>query len=53
MVPILGVVLRNVKLSAKSGLTVAYAEVTGKQVTVQAETGDPIMKQTGAKVTLR
>jgi polygalacturonase len=50
--PITGVVLRNVKLSAKTGLTIAYAEVTGKHVTVQAETGDAIVKQAGAKVTL-
>jgi polygalacturonase len=51
--PISGVVLRNVKISAKTGLTIAYAEVTGKHVTVHADTGDPIVKQTGAKVTLR
>ena len=51
--PISGVVLRNVKISAKTGLTIAYAEVTGKNVTVQAETGDAIVKQVGAKVTLQ
>jgi polygalacturonase len=51
--PISGVVLRNVKISAKTGLTIAYAEVTGTHVTVQAETGESIMKQTDAKVTLR
>jgi hypothetical protein len=45
--------LRNVKISAKTGLTIAYAEVTGKNVTVQAETGDAIVKQVGAKVTLQ
>ncbi len=50
--PVLGVVLRNVKISAKTGLTIAYAEVTGKHVTVQAETGEAIAKQAGAKVTL-
>jgi hypothetical protein len=50
--PIRGVVLRNVKISAKTGLTIAYAEVTGKHVTVQAETGEAIAKQAGAKVTL-
>jgi polygalacturonase len=50
--PIAGVVLRNVKISAKTGLTIAYAEVTGKNVTVQAETGEAITKQAGAKVTL-
>ena len=51
--PVLGVVLRNVNLSAKTGLTIAYAEVTGEKVTVQAETGEAITKQVGAKVTLR
>jgi polygalacturonase len=51
--PISGVVLRNVKISAKTGLTIAYAEVTGKNVTVQAETGEAITKQAGAKVTLQ
>jgi polygalacturonase len=51
--PITGVVLRNVNLSAKTGLTIAYAEVTGEHVTVQAETGEAITKQAGAKVTLR
>ena len=50
--PIAGVVLRNVKISAKTGLSIAYAEVTGKNVTVQAETGEAITKQAGAKVTL-
>jgi polygalacturonase len=50
--PIRGVVLRNVKISAKTGLTIAYAEVTGKHVTVQAETGEAIAKQAGSKVTL-
>jgi polygalacturonase len=51
--PVIGVVLRNVKFSAKTGLTIAYAEVSGKNVTVQAETGEAITKQAGAKVTLQ
>jgi hypothetical protein len=42
-----------VKISARTGLTIAYAEVTGRQVTVQAETGESITKQAGAKVTLQ
>jgi len=50
--PILGVVLRNVKIGAKTGLTIAYAEVTGERITVQAESGEAIMQQAGAKVTL-
>jgi polygalacturonase len=48
-----GVVLKNVNISAKTGLTIAYAEVVGEHVTVQAESGDAIMKQTGANITLR
>jgi len=51
--PVLGVVLRNVSINAKTGLTIAYAEVTGERVTVQAESGEAMMKQAGAKVTLR
>ena len=51
--PVLGVVLRNVKINAKTGLTIAYADVTGEGVTVQAETGEAIVKQAGAKITLR
>jgi hypothetical protein len=42
-----------VKISAKTGLTIAYADVAGEGVTVQAETGEAIVKQAGAKVTLR
>jgi polygalacturonase len=51
--PVLGVILNNVNISAKIGLTIAYAEVTGKHLTVQAMTGEAIVKQAGAKVTLR
>jgi polygalacturonase len=51
--PVRGVVLRNMKINAETGLTIAYAEVSGKHVTVQAKTGEAIVKQSGAKVTLR
>jgi hypothetical protein len=51
--PIQGVVLRNVKISAKTGMTIAYADVSGERVTVQAESGEAMMKQAGAKVNLR
>ena len=50
--PVLGVVLRNVKLRGRHGLTIAYAEVTGNGVTVQAEEGQPIVNGPGAKVSL-
>ncbi len=51
--PVAGVVLKNVNISAKTGMTIAYAEVAGEHVTVQAESGEAMMKQTGANVTLR
>jgi polygalacturonase len=50
--PVLGVVLRNVNIGATTGLTIAYAEVSGEQVTVQVMEGQGIDKQAGAKVTL-
>lgn len=51
--PVSGVVLRNVTIKAKTGLTIAYAEVTGEHVAVEAESGDAIMKQAGEKVSLQ
>jgi polygalacturonase len=51
--PVQNVVLNNVNLSAKTGLTIGYAEVTAKNLVVHAEQGEPIMKETGAQVTLR
>jgi polygalacturonase len=51
--PIRGVVLRNVKISARQGLTIAYAEVSGEGVAIQAAEGMPVNKQAGAKVALR
>ena len=51
--PIPGVVLRNVKIAAQHGLTVAYAEITGQSLTVEAAEGQPISKLAGAKVLLR
>jgi polygalacturonase len=51
--PIVNVVLRNVKISAGSGLTVAYAEVTGSGVEVRADGEQPVKQMEGAKVTLR
>ena len=51
--PVLGVVLHNVKISAETGLSIGYADVSGEGVTVQAVTGQPIVKMAGAKVALR
>ena len=50
--PISGVVLKNVKISARKGMTVAYAEVTGDNLSIQSEEGKPIVMLAGAKVNL-
>ena len=52
-VPISGIILHNVRVRAHKGLTIGYAEVSGKGVVIQAEEGESIMKMTGAKVSLR
>jgi hypothetical protein len=48
--PITGVILRNVKIGAQQGLTIAYAEVSGASVTIEAVAGQAISKQAGANV---
>jgi polygalacturonase len=50
--PIPGVILRNVKISAQTGLTIGFAEVSGESVAVQVSAGLPITKLAGAKVSL-
>jgi polygalacturonase len=50
--PIRDVVLRNVRISAKNGLTISYAGVSGEGVDVQASEGQAITKLAGAKVIL-
>jgi polygalacturonase len=44
------VVLKNVKLSGQTGLTIGYASVTGSNVDVHADQGDAIIKTAGAIV---
>jgi polygalacturonase len=51
--PVIGVVMRNVKIAAQHGLTIGYAEVTGTGVTIEAGDGQAIAQQAGAKVALR
>jgi polygalacturonase len=51
--PVLGVVLKNVKVAAKHPLNIGYAEVTGTGVTVTAEDGKGIVEAVGAKVVLK
>jgi polygalacturonase len=50
--PAKNIVLNNVKISAETGLTIGYADVTGKGVEVKATKGDPITKLKDANVTL-
>ncbi len=50
--PIASVVFRNVKISARKGLTIGYADVSGKDIIVRVEEGQPIFKMTGAEVSL-
>jgi len=51
--PVTGVVLRNVTLSARKGLTIGYADVTGQNVVVHAAEGPSITKLAGANVALK
>jgi polygalacturonase len=48
--PVDRVVLKNVKVSGQTGITVGYANVTGSGVEVHAEQGDAIIKTAGANV---
>ena len=50
--PVEGVVLRNVKISARKGMTIGYAEVSGTGVAVHSEESPPISEMTGANVSL-
>ena len=51
--PVLNVTLKNVKISAKKGMTISYADVKGTGVVVQAAEGEAIMKGAGAEVELK
>ncbi len=50
--PVYNLVLRNVKISAQTGLTVAYASVSGRNVVIKTSQGPPIVKLAGAQVSL-
>jgi polygalacturonase len=51
--PITGVTLQNVRINARKGATIGYAEVSGEHVIIQPEEGQPINQLVGAKVALR
>ncbi len=52
-VPITGIMLNNVSIHARKGMSIGYAQVTGKNIRVVAEDGPGILQMTGAKVSLR
>jgi polygalacturonase len=51
--PVKRVVLKNVKISAKTGVSIGFADVIGEGLVVTPEKGEAITKMTGANVTLR
>jgi polygalacturonase len=51
--PVQRVVLKDVSIQAAKGLTVGYAEVTGKNVSIQSQSADPIVSLAGAKVSIK
>jgi polygalacturonase len=51
--PVSDIVLKNVNLSGKTGLSIGYANVSGENVKVTAEQGDAILKMAGANLTLK
>lgn len=51
--PITGLVLRNVSIQAQKGLTVAYAEVSGRHVAIQPASGAAVIKLAHAAVSFR
>jgi hypothetical protein len=51
--PVKHVVLKNVKISAETGMTIGYAEVTGEGVVVTAAKGEGIMRLKGADAKLK
>ena len=50
---VMGVVMRDVQISALHGMTVAYADVSGVGVVVTAGTGEGITQKIGAKLSLK
>lgn len=51
--PITNLVLKNVRIVARKGMNVGYAEVAGEGVSIEAAEGDPIVKLQGARIALR
>ncbi len=51
--PISGVILRHIEISARTGMTIGYAEVAEEEVVIESSEGQAVSKLAGAKVTIR
>lgn len=51
--PVVRLMLKNVKIAAKTGMTIGNADVTGEGVVITPQQGDAITKLAGATVTLK
>jgi polygalacturonase len=51
--PVRDVVLENVSIGAKTGLSVGYASVTVQKLSIQVEKGQPVEKLVGAEVSIK
>jgi polygalacturonase len=51
--PVVGLILRNVKIDANRGLTLRYTSVSGSGISIESRDGKPISEEVGAKVSLR
>ena len=50
---IVPIMVKNVKLAGKTGLSIGYANVTATDLKVDAAQGDAIIKTTGANLTMK
>jgi polygalacturonase len=51
--PVVGLTLRNVKIDADRGLTLRYARVSRRGVSIKSRDGKPIIKEVGAELSLQ
>ena len=51
--PVVRVVLKNISIQAAKGLSVGFAEVSGEKVSIQPQSGEPVISLPGAKVSIK
>jgi polygalacturonase len=51
--PVKNVTLKNVKITAETGISIGYADVIAEGLVVKADKGEAVIKMTGANVTMR